>query len=155
MRNLTKQGKSIIFITHKLREVLEVQIESWSSAEERSWGPLLPPRQIVMIWLQWMVGRAVKLEVEKKPSEPKETVLEVKDLMVTDSLNQVMVDGVSFKVRAGEILGIAGVQGNGQPELAESVTGLRKPYGGEILLLGNDVTHKRPENSPRSAALTY
>lgn len=91
-----------------------------------------------------MVGRAVNLEVEKKPSSPKEAVLEVRDLVVADSLNQIMVDSVSFKVHAGEILGIAGVQGNGQTELAEAVTGLREPVEGEILLLGENVTHKSP-----------
>ncbi len=91
-----------------------------------------------------MVGRAVQLEVEKKKSSPKEVVLDVKNLVVTDSINQVMVDGVSFTVRAGEILGVAGVQGNGQTELAESVTGLREALNGQILLLGNDITHKSP-----------
>jgi general nucleoside transport system ATP-binding protein len=144
MRNLAKQGKSIIFITHKLREVLEVADRIMVIRRGRVVGSTIPAKADRNDLASMMVGRAVKLEVEKKPSEPKETVLEVKDLMVTDSLNQVMVDGVSFKVRAGEILGIAGVQGNGQTELAESVTGLREPYGGEILLLGNDVTHKTP-----------
>jgi simple sugar transport system ATP-binding protein len=144
MRNLSKQGKSIIFITHKLREVMEIADRILVIRRGKVVGETTPDKADRNGLASMMVGRAVQLEVEKKKSSPKEVVLDVKNLVVTDSINQVMVDGVSFTVRAGEILGVAGVQGNGQTELAESVTGLREALNGQILLLGNDITHKSP-----------
>jgi simple sugar transport system ATP-binding protein len=144
MRNLSKQGKSIIFITHKLREVMEIADHIMVIRRGKVVGATTPDKADKNDLASMMVGRAVKLEVEKKKSNPKEVVLEVKDLIATDSLNQIMVDGVSFSVRAGEILGIAGVQGNGQTELVEAVTGLREPSAGQISLLGEDISHKTP-----------
>jgi simple sugar transport system ATP-binding protein len=144
MRNLSKQGKSIIFITHKLREVMEIADRIVVIRRGKVVGSTTPEKADRNGLASMMVGRAVQLEVEKKKSAPKDVILAVKNLIVTDSLNQVMVDNVSFTVRAGEILGVAGVQGNGQTELAESVAGLREPSAGQILLMGNDVTHKTP-----------
>jgi general nucleoside transport system ATP-binding protein len=91
-----------------------------------------------------MVGREVQLELEKKPPKVGEVILEVKDLVVTDDRRQVSVNGISLEVRAGEIFGIAGVQGNGQTELVEAVTGLRKSVSGSIHILGKDVTKSTP-----------
>ncbi len=88
-----------------------------------------------------MVGRSVLLRVEKGEAKPGQVLLELKDLSVQDDRHQVAVDGVSLEVRAGEILGIAGVEGNGQNELVEAIVGLRMPRAGAILLGGRDITH--------------
>jgi simple sugar transport system ATP-binding protein len=91
-----------------------------------------------------MVGREVILTVEKTPAQPKETILSVQDLHVTGDRGLDTVRGVSFEVHAGEILGIAGVQGNGQTELAEALTGLRRIKSGKFTLAGKDLTDKPP-----------
>jgi simple sugar transport system ATP-binding protein len=91
-----------------------------------------------------MVGREVILTVQKKPAKPAEEVLKVEDLRVKDVRGLEAVSGVTFSVRAGEVLGIAGVQGNGQTELAEALTGLRSIEGGRFLLAGKDLTGKPP-----------
>lgn len=144
MRNLTRQGKSIIFITHKLREVLEVADHIQVIRRGKVVGETTPAEADRNSLASMMVGRAVKLEVEKPLSTPGKVVLDVKNLVVADDRNQVMVDGVSFQVRAGEIVGVAGVQGNGQTELVEAITGMRKAVGGQILMLGSDITHNTP-----------
>jgi simple sugar transport system ATP-binding protein len=91
-----------------------------------------------------MVGRAVQLDLERNPARPGQDVLQVQDLMVTDETRQVTVDGVSFDVRAGEVLGLAGVQGNGQTELVEAITGLREPVSGSVRLLGQNISRATP-----------
>jgi general nucleoside transport system ATP-binding protein len=102
-----------------------------------------------------MVGRDVKLELEKADSKPGEVVLKVENLLVTDDAQQVSVENVSFEVKAGEILGIAGVQGNGQTELVEAITGMRKVDDGLITLMGKDVTHATPRAFTESRDGTY
>src|SRR5690606_37792935 len=92
-----------------------------------------------------MVGREVSFITDKKPAEPKETVLEVKDLYVKDSRKVTTVKGLNLEVRAGEIVGIAGVDGNGQTELIEALTGLTKSSSGKVLLKNKGITN----NSPR------
>jgi len=144
MRSLAEQGKSIIFITHKLREVLDVADRIMVIRRGAVVGQTLPSEADKNTLAAMMVGRAVQLEVEKKPAQPSEIVLEVKNLVVADDTQQVMVDDISFEVRAGEIMGIAGVQGNGQTELVAAVTGLRRPTSGSIKLLGKDITHSTP-----------
>ncbi|MGH2753142.1 MAG: ABC transporter ATP-binding protein, partial [Actinomycetota bacterium] len=91
-----------------------------------------------------MVGRDVRLEVEKTESAPGAPVLQVKDLSVLDDRDHVVVDGVSLEVHAGEIVAVAGVQGNGQTEFVEAITGMRHPIGGTILLDGKDMTRAGP-----------
>ena len=91
-----------------------------------------------------MVGRPVELVVAKQAAEPKQTVLEVRDLEVLDDRNHQAVKHVSFDVRAGEIVGIAGVQGNGQSELVAALTGLRSVMGGSVKVNGKDLTHATP-----------
>jgi simple sugar transport system ATP-binding protein len=91
-----------------------------------------------------MVGRQVRLEVQKAPHKPGEVVLEVRDLVAINERRQVAVDGVSLELREGEVLGVAGVQGNGQTELVEVVTGLRRPQSGSVHLVGQDVTGASP-----------
>ena len=94
---------------------------------------------------EMMVGREVQLEVDKNACRSRaKYVLQVKDLVVLDERRKMAVDGVSFEVRAGEVLGIAGVQGNGQTELVEALTGLRSSSLGKVLIAGQDITHATP-----------
>jgi general nucleoside transport system ATP-binding protein len=140
IRSLTEQGKSIIFISHKLNEVIEVadritvlrrgklvETVPAAGASEQSLASL-------------MVGRDVLLRVEKPPGSPKEPLLEVDDLHVFDDRGVEKVRGVSFQVRAGEIVGIAGVDGNGQTELIDAMTGLMRAAAGRVTVAGADVT---------------
>jgi simple sugar transport system ATP-binding protein len=144
MRSLVDQGKSIIFITHKLREVMEFADRITVIRRGKVVGEALPAEADQLKLAEMMVGRAVKLELDKAPAKVGDVVLSVENLTVLDERHQVAVDGVSFEVCAGEILGIAGVQGNGQTELVEAVTGLRSPSGGTMRLLGQDITHVSP-----------
>jgi general nucleoside transport system ATP-binding protein len=144
MRSLIEQGKSIIFITHKLKEVLEIADRITVIRRGRVVGSTTPTETDERTLAEMMVGRQVQLEVDKTQAQAGETVLEVKDLMVLDQRYQAAVDGVSFDVKAGEILGIAGVQGNGQTELVEALTGMRASQEGQILLLGSDITRANP-----------
>jgi len=144
MRSLARQGKSIIFITHKLREVLDVAHRITVIRRGKVIGSVLPQEASQSQLAAMMVGRAVQLELERAPANPGQVVLQVEDLVVADETRQITVDDVSFEVREGEVLGIAGVQGNGQTELVEALTGLRAPAGGKIILLGQDVTHATP-----------
>jgi simple sugar transport system ATP-binding protein len=144
MRSLIDQGKSIIFITHKLREVLEFADRITVLRRGKIVGTTTPFECDRNILATMMVGRDVDLTVDKEHADPGEVVLEVEDLKVIDDRDQVTVDGVSFDVRAGEILGIAGVQGNGQTELVAALTGLRRSVEGEIKVSGEDITKASP-----------
>jgi len=144
MRSLARQGKSIIFITHKLREVLDVADRITVIRRGRVVGSVLPEEADQNHLAAMMVGRTVQLELNKTPGQPGDTILQVENLIVADDTRQVTVDGISFDVRAGEVVGIAGVQGNGQTELVEAITGLRDPAEGRITLLGQDITHASP-----------
>jgi general nucleoside transport system ATP-binding protein len=144
MRSLVSQGKSIIFITHKLKEVLEIANRITVLRLGRAVGTTTPAETSVEELAAMMVGRDVLLTVDKGQSAPGDTVLEVENLVVHGHSNHLSVNGVSFKVRAGEIYGIAGVQGNGQTELAEAITGLLKAASGKIKLLSKDVTNHAP-----------
>jgi len=144
MKSLVVQGKSIIFITHKLREVMDFADRITVIRGGKVVGTVIPEEADLNILASMMVGRDVDLTVDKKKAEPHEPVLVVEDLRVTDQKNRIQVDGVSFTVRAGEVLGIAGVQGNGQTELVRALTGLQHPVGGSIKILGRDVTRATP-----------
>lgn len=144
MRSLAASGKSIIFITHKLREVLEVADHITVIRRGQVIGTTTPAEADQKMLAEMMVGREVVLELKRRPAQVGETVLEIKDLVVLDDRQQVTVDDVSLTVRAGEVLGLAGVQGNGQTELVEAVTGLRQSVSGTIRLLGQDITHASP-----------
>lgn len=143
MRSLTKQGKSIIFITHKLREILAVADTISVIRRGKMVGSTTPAEANRAMLASMMVGRDVVLQVDKTPAEPGVTVLDVQNLVVMDERHQVAVDGVSFQVRAGEILGVAGVQGNGQTELVEALTGLRSIEHGQFNLLGRTFGEKK------------
>jgi len=144
MRELTNKGVSIIFITHKLREVLAIADRITVMRAGRVVGIANPKETDEAKLATMMVGREVILTVQKKPSQPKEEILKVEDLRVKDVRGLPAVNGVSFNVRAGEVLGIAGVQGNGQTELAEALTGLRHIEGGHFSLSGKDLTGQPP-----------
>lgn len=144
MRSLVQAGKSIIFITHKLKEVLAIADRITVLRDGRVVATTTPARTSESELASMMVGREVILAVDKKPATPGDEVLEVENLKVLDDRWGVAVDGVSFTVRAGEILGIAGVLGNGQRELVEALTGLRPAVEGRIEILGKDTTHAPP-----------
>ena len=144
MRSLAAQGKSIIFITHKLREVLDVADRITVLRLGKVVGTTVPGKANRRKLAEMMVGRAVELEVERTPPKAGDVVMQVDDLVVVDDRKQVAVDGVSLELRAGEIMGLAGVQGNGQTELVEALTGLRAATRGSIRILGEDVTYAKP-----------
>ena len=144
MHELTEKGVSIIFITHKLKEVLAAADRITVMRSGRVVGTVNPKETNEAKLASMMVGREVILTVQKKPAKPAEEVLMVEDLRVKDVRGLEAVSGVSFSVRAGEVLGIAGVQGNGQTELAEALTGLRSIESGRFLLAGKDLTGKPP-----------
>ncbi len=144
MRSLVAQGKSIIFITHKLKEVLAVADRINVLRLGRVVGEADPQTATEPQLASMMVGRVVELIVHKTPARPGEAVLRVNDLHVLDDRENLTVDGVSFEVRAGEILGVAGVQGNGQTELVEALTGLRSTLSGQMSIDGHEVTHANP-----------
>ncbi len=144
MRGLTERGVSIIFITHKLKEVLAVADRITVMRSGRVVGTVTPEEMNEAKLASMMVGREVILKVKKGEAEPKEKILIVENLEVQDDRGLEVVRGVSFEVREGEILGIAGVQGNGQTQLAEVLTGLRLAKKGSIFMNGKDVTGKTP-----------
>ena len=144
MRSLVKQGKSIIFITHKLREVLEIADRIMVIRRGAVVGEADPKQADRNELAEMMVGREVNLVVEKEIKQAGEVVLSVEDLVVADEFKQVMVDHVSFNVHTGQILGIAGVQGNGQTELVKAITGLMKAASGKITFKGQNIVNNPP-----------
>jgi len=144
MKALAEQGKSIVFITHKLREVFEVANRISVMRAGRMVGSVRPADATRAMLAEMMVGRQVILQVDKEPPKTRDVVLTVHDLRVLDDRHHQAVDGVSLEVRGGEILGIAGVQGNGQSELAEALSGLRPCQSGEVTILGTNTTHATP-----------
>jgi simple sugar transport system ATP-binding protein len=141
IRSLTSQGKSVIFITHKLNEVLEIADRISVLRRGKLIDTVAKAGATEEGLARLMVGREVLLRVEKQPAKPGEPLLQVEDLHVLDDRLLEAVRGVSFEVRAGEILGIAGVDGNGQTELIDAIAGLRRPASGRVLLTGKEVTH--------------
>ncbi|MGD8456715.1 MAG: ABC transporter ATP-binding protein [Anaerolineales bacterium] len=144
VRSLVDQGKSVIFITHKLKEVLAIADNIMVLRNGKMVGSAKPGKATEASLAKMMVGREVILSVEKKPAKTGDTVLAVEDLHVIDDRDLMAVDGVSLEVKAGEVLGIAGVQGNGQTELVEALTGLRPVESGKVKMLGEDTTGKSP-----------
>ncbi|CAB4534494.1 MAG: ATP-binding cassette domain-containing protein [Actinobacteria bacterium] len=142
MRDLAKSGTSIIFITHKLREVQSVADKITVIRQGKVVGEASPKDSASKL-ASLMVGREVDLSVDKEKQKSGEVVLSVSDMSVLDDRDQRAVDGVSFEVHSGEILAIAGVQGNGQTELAEALLGLRPTVkgSGSITLDGKSLSH--------------
>ncbi len=143
MRGLKESGAAIVFITHKLREVREVADKITVIRLGKVVGEAQPTATNAEL-ASLMVGRAVDLTVDKAPARPGAAALVVEHLSVVDPRRQLVVNDVSFEVRAGEILAIAGVQGNGQTELTEALLGLQPRVTGVIRLDGRDVTGSSP-----------
>jgi general nucleoside transport system ATP-binding protein len=141
IKSLQAEGTSIIFISHKLNEVLEIadRITVLRRGKKIDTVPREGATEAGLA--KMMVGREVLLRVEKKAAEPGDVLLEVSDLHVNDDRGLAAVQDVSFVVRAGEIVGIAGVEGNGQSELIEAITGLRRAEGGQIAVAGRVMAH--------------
>ena len=144
MRAMTKQGKAIVFISHKLHEVTAVADRITVLRRGQVTAEGISAQGVTREKLaQLMVGRHVLFLVDKKPQEPGEVVLAVKNVTAENNKGVPALRSVSLEVRSGEILGIAGVAGNGQSELAEVITGLR-PCGGSILINGEEVSNRSP-----------
>ncbi|HJZ49007.1 MAG TPA: ABC transporter ATP-binding protein [Roseiflexaceae bacterium] len=144
IRTLQAQGTSVIFISHKLKEVLAISDRIMVLRRGQVVGETTPAGATERSLAEMMVGRSVLLEVDKQPAKPGEVVLDVRGLRADDDRGQQVVNDVSLQVRAGEIVGIAGVQGNGQTELVEVLTGLRPARAGQVLIAGTDYTNAVP-----------
>jgi simple sugar transport system ATP-binding protein len=146
MRALKERGTSIIFITHKLREVKAIG-DRISVVRRGKLVGTAPPSTSEAELAEMMVGRSVKLRVDKAPAEPGEPVLEARGVSVVDARGVPVVRDVSFEARAGEVLAVAGVQGNGQTELIKALLGLIRPSAGEIWLDGQNISKHGPRQS--------
>ncbi len=144
LRELVEQGVSIIFISHKLREVLAIADRVVVLRRGEVVGETTPKGATPQMLAEMMVGRSVRLQVAKQERQPGEAVLQVQNMTVLDDRKQTAVDSLSFEVHAGEVLGIAGVQGNGQTELVEALTGLRPTASGSFTIAGQDLTNANP-----------
>ena len=142
MRNLAAEGKSILFITHKLNEIMEVA-DRCSVLRKGKYMGTVDVKDCDRAQLsRMMVGREVEFAVQKEPAKPTDVVLEVKNLcMASKRSKRNSVNDVSFRVRAGEIVCIAGIEGNGQSELVYGITGLENPLSGSVVLFGQDITY--------------
>ena len=146
VRSLQAEGKSIIFISHKLNEVLQIADRITTLRFGKQVGTVPRAGATQESLARMMVGREVVLRVEKPPAQPGEVLLSAEDLVVVDERGLEACRGVSLEVRAGEIVGIAGVDGNGQSELIDALTGLRQPASGRIVVGGKDVTNASARN---------
>jgi len=145
LRTLKSQGKTIIFISHKLREIMEITDRVTVLRKGEVIGTVNTSEATPQLLARMMVGRDVVLRVQKPPKEPGKPILKVENLWVKGDRGEDAVKGLSFEVRAGEIFGIAGVEGNGQTELIEAITGLRRIEKGKVILNGKDITGRPPK----------
>ena len=144
VRSLVAAGRGVIFITHKLKEALSVADRINVLRRGQVVGEALPKNTSESQIAEMMVGRAVQLVVDKTEAVPRESMLDVRNVTVVEPDGRVVVDDVTFEVRVGEIVGVAGVQGNGQTELVEAIAGLRRAASGSIVLGGRDITTDSP-----------
>lgn len=144
MKNLVKEGKSIILITHKLDEIRAVSDRVTVIRRGKSIETVEIAGATNADLAETMVGRSVSFKTEKQASKPKEVVLSIKDLVVNENRGVPAVKNLSLDVRAGEIVGIAGIDGNGQSELIQAITGLRKVESGSIELKGDSIVGLHP-----------
>jgi general nucleoside transport system ATP-binding protein len=141
MHNLIAEGKSIILITHKLKEIKAAAHRCTVIRKGKTIGTVDVPQTSEAAMAEMMVGRQVTFKVDKKESQPGRAVLQIHSLSVNKAKKTLGLKGFSLEVRTGEIVGIAGVEGNGQRELVEAITGLRKPESGRIVFEGKNITH--------------
>ena len=144
VRTLIDAGKGVVFITHKLKEALTIADRINVLRRGKVVGDSDPKTASESQIAEMMVGRPVQLTVNKATASPKQVVLDVKDLSIIDPDGRLIVENVSFNVRAGEIVGVAGVQGNGQTELVEAISGLRRISQGSFTLDEKDITDASP-----------
>ncbi|CEI74039.1 MULTISPECIES: ABC transporter ATP-binding protein [Romboutsia] len=145
IRNLTKEGKSVIIITHKLKEI-KAAADHCTIIRRGKYIDTVKVSDVTEDDLAaMMVGREVNFKVDKKEAKPSNVVLEINNLTVKDNRKISVVDELSLEVKAGEILGIAGIDGNGQSELVEALTGLRKAESGSIKINGKELLNKNPK----------
>ena len=154
LRRLAAEGHSIVFISHKLYEVLEIADRITVIRRGKVVGERLPAETDEDDLAELMVGREVSLIVERGTSKPAETVVKLEGLHVKDDRGHEAVKGVDLEIRAGEILGVAGVAGNGQDELVEAIIGMRRPTAGRVTLDGKDITG-RPPRAVYAAGAAY
>ena len=154
LKKLRDEGKTIIFITHKLREVLALTDKVIVMRKGVVTGRLMTKDADVDTMSNMMVGREVNLNIPRGDIVPGEEVLAVKDLKVRNKKGLYALKGINLNVRKGEIVGIAGVEGNGQTELIECISGMLKPESGQIMLKGKDVT-KMPIRKRREAGMSH
>lgn len=145
LKSLVSQGKSIILITHKLKEVMVMSDIVTIIRSGKVIDTLKTSETNIEELAEKMVGRKVSLTVKKETANLGETILQLKNIKALDNRGLEAVKGVSFEIKSGEILGIAGVDGNGQNELVQTITGLRKATEGEIKLENKDITNKSPK----------
>lgn len=154
LENLRKDGKSIIFISHKLNEVMEIS-DRISVMRQGTYIGTVDKRDTTPTDLaKMMIGREVFLNIEKKKAKTGDTVLKVENLWTSGEKEISKIRGISLDIKAGEIVGIAGIDGNGQSELVEAITGLRKVEKGCVILAGKDITNFSPLKT-RKAGLTH
>ncbi|MBX7212577.1 MAG: ABC transporter ATP-binding protein [Thermoflexales bacterium] len=146
LRKLVSEGVSIIFISHKLKEVMAIANRITVLRQGRVVGSTTPAEADEAKLASMMVGRPVLLKVDKGPAQPRDTILSLSHIKALSDRRAQAVNDVSFEVKAGEIVGIAGVEGNGQSELVEVLTGLRTPQSGAVTIGG----HAMPNQSPRT-----
>lgn len=154
LNHLKNDGKSIVFISHKLNEVMEISDRISCMRQGQYTGTVNKDETSPAALTKMMIGRDVFLNIEKKKTQQGDVVLEVKDLWTSGEKEISKIRGISFDVKAGEIVGIAGIDGNGQSELIEAIAGLRRVEKGQVLLDGQDITNKTVKKI-REAGLTH
>ncbi|HIY56760.1 MAG TPA: ABC transporter ATP-binding protein [Candidatus Tetragenococcus pullicola] len=150
MKGLVKEGKSIILITHKLDEIKSVADRCTVIRRGQKIGTVDVKKVTSQELADMMVGRSVSFKTPKKPLEPQEVVLSIQDLVVKENRGLEAVKHLDLEIRAGEVVGIAGIDGNGQSELIQALTGLRKVESGKVILNDEDITNKRPRKITES-----
>lgn len=144
LRGLADTGVAVVFITHKLREVMAVADDITVMRRGKVVGSAVPAETDEASLASMMVGRSVKLSLERTPASPGDKVLTIVDLVVNDDRRSQSLNGINLDVRAGEVVGVAGVEGNGQRELVEAITGLRGVVSGSITLEGVEIADMSP-----------
>lgn len=144
LKGLVADGKSVVFISHKLDEVMEISDRITVMRQGQFMGTVDKEQTSPEDLTRRMIGREVFLHIDKTYAKAGETILQVKDIWVPSHKETSKIRGLSLEVREGEIVGIAGIDGNGQSELVEAITGLRRVEKGQVLLLGQDITNMKP-----------
>ncbi|MGE7917919.1 ABC transporter ATP-binding protein [Viridibacillus sp. NPDC093762] len=150
MKRLIAEGKSIILITHKLQEIMEVSDRVTIIRKGQGIGTVTTSETSPNQLAELMVGRQVEFKTKKIEANPKEEILKIENLVVTDYRNIEKVKGLNLSIRSGEIVGIAGIDGNGQSELIEAITGLRKVKSGTVSLNNQNITNLKPRDITES-----